>query len=232
MRGVAAVILVLCCVCVGGCAGGRLAHRQGSLVGGGRAGFRPIRRRHRRQQLQFVRKLPARPGQSLPRDRQAVPRHRRRLRQMAVSAAGLLRLEERPAVFLRRCGERVGRRSALHQDGQPRGCRGATSSTAATASTGRTRSREVIGTVFSGTYRTDASEHKRRAVGFLFAGAAAGLDPPRHGDLRHQRPCRHRLEGRWRRAHLSTWTPIPISPSPAASMARSSARARCGWAAA
>ena len=56
--------------------------------------------------------------------------------------------------------------------------------------------REMLGAVFSGTYRTDASENARRAVRFLFARAAARHDPPRHADLRRQRPCRHRLQGR------------------------------------
>ena len=148
-----------------------LAHPQGSLVGRRRAGLRAIRCRHRGEQLQFVRKLPARCCQSLSHNRPAFPRHRCRLRQMAVSAPGVLCLEERFAVFLRRRGKRVGR-SALQQNGQSSG---------RAPGHHRPRQRDRRAPYHPRCHRHRILGHlshrsvraSRRAIGFLFAGACS-----------------------------------------------------------
>ena len=55
---------------------------------------------------------------------------------------------------------------------------------------------ELIDTVFSATYRTDANQHHGVPADFYSPGHRPGLDPRRHRDLRHQWPCRDRLQGR------------------------------------
>lgn len=53
----------------------------------------------------------------------------------------------------------------------------------------------MLDDVFSGSYRVDAGPGDGLPSDFYSPALKPGSIHPRHGDLRSQRPCRHRLEG-------------------------------------